>query len=118
LKFKIDENLPHEYALLLRATGFAADTVDDEGMAGADDSAVAERSRIEERVLMTLDLDFANIQAYPPGYYFGILVFRSKAQDKITLLTLLRRLIPILLSRSPERQLWIVEHDRIRFREG
>jgi hypothetical protein len=35
LRFKIDQNLPAEYAALLREAGFEADTVDDEGLSGA-----------------------------------------------------------------------------------
>jgi predicted nuclease of predicted toxin-antitoxin system len=66
LKFKIDENLPTEYAPILREAGFEADTVSDEKLSGAGDSVLSERCRAEDRVLMTLDLDFANVQAYPP----------------------------------------------------
>ncbi len=66
---------------------------------------------------MTLDLEFGNIKAYPPESFSGIIVFRSKSQDKVTLTQLLERLLPMLKTRSPERQLWIVEHDRIRIRE-
>ena len=40
-----------------------------------------------------------------------------KAQDKITLVSLLRRLMLVLRERSPERQLWVAQPDRIRFRE-
>jgi hypothetical protein len=32
---------------------------------------------------VTLDLDFANIRAYPPGKHAGIVVLRLKHQDKI-----------------------------------
>jgi predicted nuclease of predicted toxin-antitoxin system len=118
MKFKVDENLPSEFASILREAAFDADTVNDERLGGADDSIVSQRSRAEDRVLLTLDLDFANIQAYPPGDYPGIVVFRSKVQDKVTLISLLRRLIPVLIERSPARQLWIVEHDRIRYHRG
>jgi predicted nuclease of predicted toxin-antitoxin system len=65
LKFKVDENLPTEYASILRGAGFEADTVSDEKLSGASDSVLSERCRTEDRVLMTLDLDFANVQAYP-----------------------------------------------------
>ena len=68
--------------------------------------------------LVTLDLGFSDIRSYPPREYSGIVVVRSKAQDKITLLSILRRLILALRERSPARQLWIVEPDRIRYREG
>ena len=46
-----------------------------------------------------------------------IVVFRSGSQDKPTLVALLERLVPALLQFSPEHQLWIVEPDRIRYRE-
>jgi predicted nuclease of predicted toxin-antitoxin system len=42
LKFKIDENLPIEAAVLLRQAGFEADTVAEEHLSGADDSTVAD----------------------------------------------------------------------------
>jgi predicted nuclease of predicted toxin-antitoxin system len=66
LKFKVDENLPTEYAPILREAGFEADTVSNEKLSGVGDSVLSERCRAEDRVLMTLDLDFANVQAYPP----------------------------------------------------
>src|SRR5260370_38978150 len=109
--------LPTEYAPILREAGFEADTVSDEKLSGAGDSVLSERCRAEDRVLMTLDLDFANVQAYPPKSHPGIVVFRSKSQDKPTLVALLKRLLPALLQFSPKHQLWIVEPDRIRYRE-
>jgi predicted nuclease of predicted toxin-antitoxin system len=117
LKFKIDENLPAECALLFREAGFEAATVADQKLSGADDSVLFDRCSAESRVLITLDLDFANVQAYPPGSHSGIVVLRSSSQDKPMLMSVLKRLLPILTRRSPERQLWIVEPDRIRYRE-
>ena len=118
MKFKIDENLPSECASLLREAGFEADTVASEGLSGAADEALASRSREEGRILITLDLDFANPLVYPPAATPGIIVLRSKVQDKLTLMALLGRLVRVLNQRSPEQQLWIVEADRIRFRGG
>jgi predicted nuclease of predicted toxin-antitoxin system len=117
LKFKIDENLPAECAVLFREAGFEEATAAEQQLSGADDSVLFERCRAESRVLVTLDLDFANVQAYPPGSHSGVVVFRSKSQDKPTLVSLLKRTLPVLIQRSPERQLWIVEPDRIRYRE-
>ena len=118
MKFKIDENLPAECALIFRDAGFEAATVADQKLSGADDSVLFERCRSESRVLVTLDLDFANVQAYPPGSHSGIVVVRSNSQDKTTLISILKRTLPVLIRRSPEHQLWIVEPDRIRYREG
>jgi len=81
LKFKIDENLPDECATLLRTAGFAADTVADEHMEGADDPQIFRQSQAEDRVLVTLDLGFGNVQAYPPAEHAGIIVLRLSAMS-------------------------------------
>ena len=88
MKLKIDENLPADCAVLLRNAGFEADTVADQDLPGADDAVIASRSRSEDRVLVTLDLDFANVLAYPPAQHAGMIVLRSKRLDKPTVLRL------------------------------
>jgi Domain of unknown function (DUF5615) len=75
-------SLPLEAASTLREYGFDAGTVWDESLCGADDQTIADRVRGEGRILLTLDLDFANIRAYPPDQHPGIIVPRLKGQDK------------------------------------
>ena len=118
MRLKIDENLPADCAALLRESGFEADTVVDEGLEGTTDPSIASRCRAESRVLVTLDLDFSNVQAYPPTLHSGIIVLRPKRQDKGTVLLLMQRVVLALTSRRPAGELWIVEPDRIRFRTG
>lgn len=118
MKLKIDEKLPSECAEILRGGSLEADTVADERLTGAEDSAIAGRSRTEGRVLVTLDRDFANIRAYPPAEFAGIIVLRSKRPDKRAVLTLVHRVALALANRAPAGELWIVEPDRIRFRVG
>lgn len=118
MKLKIDENLPAECAAPLRKAGFEADTVADERLTGADDRLIADRSRAEDRVLVTLDLDFGNVRAYPPADHAGIIVLRLKRQDKHSVLALMHRVVLTLTNRTPAGELWIVEADRIRFRTG
>ena len=117
MKFKIDENLPGEHEALLRDAGHEADTVADQSLIGAADSTLFERCQAEDRIFLTLDLDFGNVQAYPPKFHCGVVVFRSRSQDKATLIALLKRLLPFFTNKSLKQQLWIVEHDRIRYRE-
>ena len=76
MRFKTDENLPAEAATILQGAGFDAESVWDEHLSGADDETIAARARDEDRILLTLDLDFANIRAYPPGQHTGIIVLR------------------------------------------
>jgi len=84
VKFKTDENLPLEASAVLRERGFDAEPVWDEQLSGADDWVIAARVQSEGRILLTLDLDFANIQAYRPDQYAGIIVLRLEKQDKAT----------------------------------
>jgi predicted nuclease of predicted toxin-antitoxin system len=65
LKFKIGQNLPAEFAALLCEGGFEAHSADDEGLGGADDGVISQRVRAKRCVLVSLDLGFADIPAYP-----------------------------------------------------
>ena len=115
---QVDENIPVEAASLFQGHGLDANTVSDESLSGADDETIANRLLAETRILITLDMDFSNIRAYPPDEYAGIVVLRLRTQDKRTVLSYLRRLARALEERDPEGELWIVQHDRIRFRKG
>ena len=100
----------------MRAAGWNCDTVHDEGLAGSDDPKVAATCRAEARVLFTLDLDFADIRAYPPKEYVGIVVFRPAEPSRRQVLDLVARVLPVLAAEWAPHQLWIVEPARVRVR--
>jgi len=118
MKFKVDENLPVEVAVLLAHAGHDAHTVDQEDLSGSPDEDLLSVARQEGRVLITLDLDFSNIYDYPPGSNYGLVVLRLRNQAKPNVLRRIRSLLPLFDRQSPERQLWIVEKDRVRVREA
>jgi len=118
LEIQVDENLHADFAAVLGDVGFEAATVAQESLSGTTDSVLVDRCRSETRVLVTLDLDFAIVQAHPPGTHAGIIVFRSKSQDELTLISLLKRMAPVLKRGSPEGQLWIVQPERIRYQKA
>lgn len=88
-KFKLDENLPREAADLLRGAGHDAVSVMDQQMCGRPDADVAAVCQREDRVVVTLDLDFADIRAYPPANYPGIVVLRLTQLDKRSVLSVI-----------------------------
>ncbi len=118
MKFKIDENLPLEFGDKLRAIGHDAITVLEQPMRGVADDDLFSVCIDENRILMTLDIDFADIRMYPPSVSPGILVFRIQPQDKNRLLYCLGWIIPLLGKEQIVRMLWMVEEDRIRIHEG
>ena len=116
MRFRVDENLPQEVAGILIEAGFDAHTVKDEDLSGSDDGRVAKAANAGQRVLITLDTDFANITAYPPEQHCGIVGIRAGAQDKGTICDLVTRLVSFLSVRDPARELWVLEPGRIRVR--
>ncbi|MGO9834108.1 MAG: DUF5615 family PIN-like protein [Polyangiaceae bacterium] len=117
MKFKIDENLPTQVAVALREAGHDAMSVVDQGLGGREDAGVAEVCRREGRSLVTLDVDFANVQAYPPRAYPGLVVLRLQRQDKSHVLSVVATVVPLLGVEPLERRLWIVDESRVRIRE-
>jgi predicted nuclease of predicted toxin-antitoxin system len=82
LSFKVDENVPAEVAEMLANAGHDAVTVPDQQLGGQPDPVVATVCRREDRAIVTLDLDFSDIRAYPPTDYVGIMVLRLARLDK------------------------------------
>jgi len=117
MRFKLDENLPVEAADVLREAGHDALTVLDQQLGGQADEKIIGVCAREKRALITLDLDFSDIKTYPPSSHQGILVLRAKRQSRSNVLEMIAKLIPVLPSEPIEKQLWIVEEDKIRVRE-
>ena len=114
---KLDENLPILLKHVFTESGHDAATVADEGIGGATDAEVASACLIEDRVLVTQDLDFANIRTYPPSLYPGIIVIRLGSQSRNRLLEVGYVLVNALANSSPKGQTWILEDARLRTRE-
>ena len=116
MKFKIDENLPVEFAQILTSEGHDAVTVVVQGLQGKDDTSLIDKCLQEERALVTLDLDFSDIRTYPPQNFPGFVVLRASRQDRDHLIQLLRQIVPLMGREPLERHLWIVEETRVRIR--
>jgi len=116
MKFKVDENLPAELLLDLRAAGHQAETVPGQGLTGASDPTVMERVRSEGRILLTMDKGIANARAYPPQRYAGIILFRPRTSGRGAVLSFVRRHLPTLLQADLAGHLLVVSERGIRVR--
>jgi len=116
VRLKVDENLPVEVASLLRGVGHDAVTVREEGLAGTDDPALERICQGETRALLTADVGFGNIVAYPPMLSAGIIVLRLSRQDKPFVVSRVESLLPRLDTEPVAGRLWIVDDRRVRIR--
>ena len=114
MRFKTDENIPPDAVVRLGAGGHDVATVHGQALSGTNDAELYRVVVAEDRVLVTLDLDFANPVRFPTSGTAGILVLRVARPSRALVLRAIESLMP-LLEREPLRgRLWIVEHDRIR----
>ncbi len=114
MRFKLDENIPESAKLILEAEGYDVHSVYDENLGGSPDDNIAEACRREQRVLITLDLDFADTRHFPPQEQPGLIVLRPVRQSEPRILDLIRRMTVVLTGEDIQGRLWIVQWDRIR----
>ena len=116
MKFKLDENLPIEVKHLLQQRGHDAHTVHDESLCGAADSPLYQACVREQRILMTLDLDFADIRTFPPADSPGIVVLRLPRTDKASVQGVIPSILKLVDTEPIRQRLWIAGEKRVRIR--
>jgi predicted nuclease of predicted toxin-antitoxin system len=111
MKFLIDENLAHTTAAVLTAAGHEATRV----QGAEDDQTVLAHARRERAVLVTADMDFADLRVFPLHMHAGIIVLRAPHPAVITLYNALLELFlrHVDVTRTVDR-LTIVQRDRYR----
>lgn len=114
LRFKFDENLDPRWRLPLESAGARVSTVTEEGLAGADDQAVASECRRLGLCLVTADLGFGNPLLHSPRDFAGIIVLRHPKPSLSNMLRLVEQVARHIVGSSPEGRLWVVEPGRIR----
>ena len=117
LAFKLDENLGFRaQSLLLESGGYDVSSVLEQQLAGSSDDALIQVCRTEKRILVTLDLDFANPIHFPPTEYAGIVVLRPGSGPQYE--HIIACLETFLGALTPETmlygKLWIVSASQIR----
>jgi predicted nuclease of predicted toxin-antitoxin system len=116
MRFKTDENLPVEVTELLCQHQHDALSVQDQHMAGRGDPQVARVCQVESRALVSCDLDFADIRAYPPEDYHGIIILRPAVQSVSSLLRLMNRTLPLIDAEPLDGCIWVVDDHQVRIR--
>ncbi len=116
LRFKLDENLPRRVEPALRVLGHDVETALTEGLAGASDPELLAACVAENRVLVTLDLDFSDMRVYPPGGHCGVWVLRPVNQSVVAVLNVVFAGIRLAAHERTAGQLWVIDEKRVRIR--
>ena len=86
------------------------------GLSGADDPVVRDVAVQQERILVTLDADFANVLRFPPSGTPGVVRFRIHPATEEAIDAALRLAIPRLAQMSLAGKLVVIDERRIRIR--
>jgi predicted nuclease of predicted toxin-antitoxin system len=76
MRFLLDANMPRSVVTVISSAGHEAEFAKDVGLGVAPDSRIAHYAMSTRSVLLTRDLDFANVMVYPPEQHAGIVVLR------------------------------------------
>jgi predicted nuclease of predicted toxin-antitoxin system len=79
MKIKLDENLSRHLKPRLSGLGHDVTTTADERLLSQPDPVVAAAARVENCIVFTLDIEFADLRKYLPGTHPGIILFRPSA---------------------------------------
>ena len=120
LRFLADQCVPNSLIEALRDAGHQVFRLREHLPADSPDPVVILEAQKLECILLSLDSDFADIVAYPPAKYRGIIAFQVRNRPE-TILKLVARLKDYLAA-NPDinhyrGKLFVVEADRIRVRE-
>jgi hypothetical protein len=88
VRIKLDENLPLALQGGLGALGHDVHSVFDENLAGEPDDRIWHACSLEDRFLITQDLDFSDTREYPSGTHAGIMILRVADDSRENLIRL------------------------------
>jgi predicted nuclease of predicted toxin-antitoxin system len=78
VRLKLDENLSRHLKQTLSALNHDVATVADEQLLSQPDTRIGAAAKAEQRILLTLDLEFGDLRKFPPGSHPGIILFRPQ----------------------------------------
>ncbi len=112
----LDHCVPRKYLRLLQSWGYNAMLLTEHVAPDAADVDVIALAQTLDAVLLTVDLDFANILNYPPDDFAGIVVMRYEASNEDFLAASLQQALTDLYRDPLRGVLVIIEPLRYRIR--
>ena len=118
MKFKLDENVPWILKLLIESKGtHQVDSVFHEKLTGTDDRELVKICKKEERILITQDNDFLNIDLFPDTSHHGIIMLKSKTQGKKAVKILFEKFMEQYPLENAKNKVIVIEPSQITIRD-
>lgn len=116
MRLLLDQGLPRGAAALLREAGWDAEHVGERGMARAEDSAILEVARQEQRIVITLDADFHALLAVSGNDTPSVLRIREEGLNSTAVANLIQRVFTLAHSDLEQGALVTVSNGKLRIK--
>jgi predicted nuclease of predicted toxin-antitoxin system len=116
MRFLVDMPLSPDLATWLVENGHEAVHAAELGLYHASDSTILERARIEERVVVTADLDYPRMLALTQSQGPGLILFRGGNYSEKESVECLRRALESVPTDELPHSIIVIQKDRIRRR--
>jgi predicted nuclease of predicted toxin-antitoxin system len=87
MKIKLDENVTTGVVPALKKFGHDVQTTIEEGLTGKPDNEIWSATQLEERFLVTQDMDFSDARKFAPGEHQGILLLRLHSSNQAAIVS-------------------------------
>lgn len=116
MKFLLDQNISPKTTSYLRTLGHDAVDTRILKLGEASDEDLWKLAVTEKRILITFDLDFADVREDPHRFGPGIIIFRTRSTKSATVNARLQYLFNNFSEKDLQGKLIIITENRIRFR--
>ena len=103
MRFKVDENLHDDVAVALRDRGHDVHTIFDEQLRGSPDSTVIDVCRAEQRIPITCDLDFSDLDRMSSSGVPAVIILRLVNQSRRNILRIVEQVMNLTSSEPLSR---------------
>ena len=114
LRFLTDENISKSLVDALRQKGYDAKDIKEEKLFGTPDKDIVAMSKVEDRVILTHDKDFANTSNFPIKSHNGIVLIKYKDQSPRNVIAKFIPLLDTKLKNKFKKSLVIIKDNFIK----
>lgn len=118
MKFKLDENTPLILKQVIETMGNNdVDSIFHENLTGIDDRDLIKICKSNDRILITQDNDFLNIDLFPDTSHCGIIILKSRTQGKGAVKTLFEKFLKQFSIENAKNKVIVVGPSQISIRD-
>jgi predicted nuclease of predicted toxin-antitoxin system len=117
LRFLLDMGIAQSVALWLRSMGHDATHLNDEDLYKLPDKLIIEKAIIENRIILTLDMDFGQLMALDKSKQTSIIQFRTSEFTSVNIKNKLDLFFAQFNDQLDDAFIITIEDNRIRYRK-